>query len=120
MSTISHITPLLVGEAEKCKAASSMLIDDYGIYIQPINYPTVPVGTERLRITATPVHTEEHKLHLIDSLEQVWERLDIPKIDATVLANVDGDPEPVASLTPGAKSQLGTTIEGASSQMRQH
>ena len=80
MSTISHITPVLVGEAEKCKAASSILLDDHGIYIQPINYPTVPTGTERLRITATPVHTEEHKEHLLAALEDVWERLDIPKV----------------------------------------
>lgn len=104
MSTISHITPLLVGDAEKCKAASQMLMDEHDIYIQPINYPTVPKGTERLRITATPVHLEEHKQHLIDSLENVWDYLDIPKIDGNMLH------EDCPSLTNGAKKQLKCTM----------
>ena len=115
MSTISHITPLLVGDAEKCKAASTILMDDHDIYIQPINYPTVPVGTERLRVTATPAHTEEHKQHLIAALEDVWERLEIPKIDVSAFALNADDAQ--TSFTQGAKEQLDNTIEGAGKRM---
>ncbi|KAF3903896.1 hypothetical protein ABW20_dc0109066 [Dactylellina cionopaga] len=75
----SHIVPLLVGNAELAKKASDRLLDVHGIYVQAINYPTVPVGQERLRITPTPGHTAELQSHLLESLEEVWTTLEIPR-----------------------------------------
>jgi 5-aminolevulinate synthase len=72
LANISHIVPLMVGNPVHCKMISDSLLDTYGIYAQPINYPTVPRGTERLRFTPTPLHTESQIDHLVASLGELW------------------------------------------------
>lgn len=71
----SHIIPVLVGNAEVAKKASDLLLENWGIYVQAINYPTVPVGQERLRITPTPGHVREFRDHLVTALDSVWNEL---------------------------------------------
>jgi 5-aminolevulinate synthase len=78
MPNDTHIVPVFVGEPEKCKQATDILLAEYGIYIQPINYPTVPKGTERLRITPTPYHEDALIDALAEALLDVWERLELP------------------------------------------
>ncbi|MGO4704845.1 5-aminolevulinate synthase [Microvirga sp. 2MCAF38] len=78
LETSTHIVPIMVGDAEACKAASDRLLEQHGIYIQPINYPTVPRGTERLRITPTPFHSEAHIAALASALVEVWTTLKLP------------------------------------------
>lgn len=75
----SHIIPILVGNAEVAKQASDMLLQKYQIYVQSINYPTVPVGQERLRITPTPGHTKELRDHLVNAVEAIWNELGIKR-----------------------------------------
>jgi 5-aminolevulinate synthase len=74
MPNPSHIVPVMVGDAAKCKWISDLLMDNCNIYVQPINYPTVPRKTERLRITPTPLHSDADLEHLVGSLHQLWSR----------------------------------------------
>ena len=77
---ISHIIPVLIGDAKKCKIASDTLLKKYNIYIQPINYPTVPRGEELLRVSPTPNHNEKLINELVVALDEVFESLDIKRL----------------------------------------
>jgi 5-aminolevulinate synthase len=77
MKNPSHIVPVMVGDPVRCKDISDLLLEKYDIYVQPINYPTVPRGTERLRITPSPFHTDADIEHLVGSLVAIWSQLGI-------------------------------------------
>ena len=77
MPSVTHIVPLMVGDPVKAKRISDILLAEYGAYVQPINYPTVPRGTERLRFTPGPAHTEEMMRELVDALVEIWDRLEL-------------------------------------------
>ncbi|MDQ8755059.1 5-aminolevulinate synthase [Sphingosinicella sp. LHD-64] len=78
MPSTTHIVPLLVGDPVRAKRISDILLAEYGIYVQPINYPTVPRGTERLRFTPGPAHSEEMMRDLTAALVEIWDRLELP------------------------------------------
>ena len=80
MPSVSHIVPVLVGDAVHCKLVSDMLLQDFGVYVQPINYPTVPKGTERLRFTPTPFHDDRMFNHLVRAMDKLWSQCNVKRL----------------------------------------
>jgi 5-aminolevulinate synthase len=80
MPSVSHIVPVLVGNPVHTKLISDMLLQDYGVYVQPINYPTVPKGTERLRFTPTPFHTDGMMDHLVKAMDALWSHCNVKRM----------------------------------------
>jgi 5-aminolevulinate synthase len=78
MPSESHIVPVRIGEPTLCRTAAAMLLERHGIYVQPINYPTVPKGTERLRLSPTPLHDKVAVAALVDALGDIWRTLSLP------------------------------------------
>ena len=77
----SHVIPLMIGDADQCKLAADILFDEFSIYVQPINAPSVAIGEERLRISATAFRTEQHQTHLIKALSSIWDRLQLRRLE---------------------------------------
>jgi len=77
--TPSHIVPVMVGNAKRCKQLTDALMERFDIYVQPINYPTVPVGTERIRLTPGPFHTPDYINEMVEALDILWKELELPR-----------------------------------------
>ena len=103
MDNPSHIVPVFVGDAQKCRAASKLLLERHAVYIQPINYPTVAKGTERLRITPTPAHSEAQVADLVESLVDVWKTLGLRFEEAKVILLRPAVKEAAACVYPDMK-----------------
>jgi 5-aminolevulinate synthase len=79
LPTESHLIPVILGDPVRCREAARLLLDEHGVYVQPIDYPTVARGTERFRITTSPLHTDADEEALVRGLADVWERLELPR-----------------------------------------
>jgi 5-aminolevulinate synthase len=86
MSGPSHIVPILIAHPVRCKALADVLLDRNGIYVQPINYPTVPRGTERLRLTPSPHHTDADIAHLVGALNELWSQCPMALMESLAAA----------------------------------
>jgi 5-aminolevulinate synthase len=106
MNQKTHIVPIPVGDATLCQEASNILLEEFAIYIQPINYPTVRRGTERLRITPTPAHDDQLITQLAIALRHVWDRLDLPH------SSEAASYWPVEVTAPGCLEPAGLACEG--------
>jgi 5-aminolevulinate synthase len=80
MPSVSHIVPVLVGDPVHTKLVADMLLLDHGVYVQPINYPTVPKGTERLRFTPTPFHTDGMMDDLVGAMDRLWSHCNVKRM----------------------------------------
>jgi len=103
LDNASHIVPLMVRDAAKCRAASEMLLERHEVYIQPINYPTVAKGEERLRITPTPRHSEAQVADLVEALVDVWKALDLPFAEPKLVSLRRPQTETAACVYPEMK-----------------
>lgn len=101
VSTQSHIVPVLVGDPHRCKQLADILLEEYRLYAQPINFPSVPRGTERLRINPSPVHSPAAVRHFVSAVDEVWDRLGLDRRLPEPLPGPGAEPRrPAAELTP--------------------